>query len=290
MSDYRPSLSIPASYSNGSHPSPARPEVREEDCTQLRPLKAPVRTTGPHTGSAYNRHRGRAQERLLITPPGSSPTLSGTHVTNGVTTLTESPFNKSNNYNTMHAKIHLRRDRDCSRPEQSSEKSELPSKGFHLKWALKPRQQAAKGENFRERKKRTGRTNWTPHIPRPVRKLVRPQNQTTTEKKWSQPGRPLPASWELRVPFTGNREPLTVFEQRHDRPHPGPEAVCWRRGGEEPASSANTASSRRPDAHLPWAHTGEAPFSLQEDTGFSKEQPECPAMQLNARAPGNGLK
>ena len=65
--------------------------------------------------------------------------------------------------------------------------------------------------------------------------------------------------------------------------------LCAGAGG-EPASSANTAYSGRPDAHLPWTHTGEAPFSLQEDTGFSKEQPERPAMHLNARASGNGLK
>lgn len=162
----------------------------------------------------------------------------------------------------MHAKIHLRRDRDCSRPEQSSEKSEFPSKGFHLKWALKPRQQAAKGENFRERKKRTGRTNWTPHIPRPVRKLVRPQNQTTTEKKWSQPGRPLPASWELRVPFTGNREPLTVFEQRHDRPHTGPEAVCWRGGGGRSPPAPPTQRPPGGRTHTCHGHTKEKLPSL----------------------------
>lgn len=47
--------------------------------------------------------------------------------------------------------------------------------------------------------------------------------------QWSQPGRPLPASGELRVSFMGSREPRTAIEQSRERPHAGLAAVCWRR-------------------------------------------------------------
>ena len=117
-------------------------------------------------------------------------------MTNGVTTLTESPFNKSNNYNTVHAKIHLRRDRDRSRPEQSTEKSEFPSKGFHLKWALKPRQQAgSKGREF-QRKEEEDRQDKldTTHskTSKKVSAATEPDNdRKEVEPAWEAPARQL---------------------------------------------------------------------------------------------------
>lgn len=75
-----------------------------------------MRTTGLDMYSIYKGTEG-ALGRLRATPPGSDLPLPGTHMTNCVTALTESPFNKNNNCKTKQANMYLRSNRDQSRAE-----------------------------------------------------------------------------------------------------------------------------------------------------------------------------